>query len=441
MVLILFATVSVPALAQRVEITGKLEDWDCLRNRIFLSVQESRFLWSDQWQEWSFSGYTFGVETPAFVLGGVKRAGALKEMNNPGSYTPGSSVYFDETTISLDTSPGDAREWGAKLNIIPSCMHVFALQAEDEPLTFGGKIGVDPDEPVSLWSLASLSLLEPLETGDGWFYEERPFMEERLLHLIGGIRFTREKVRVGYLAGGSGSRLTPPGVFARLVAEVDTPVCSCRGLITCNGRRYRTWDGTFPRYRSSWGGSVHLFPEWVLQARGVYYRTYKRLPHIPVPYQQTCDHLEVKAGLVTDPVECLPAWSWKLSISEQGEISLDQEVEVDVKLQLAAFTLNLTPSYTWDYYGQSSKRLKAMLSCSYSAFRCELAATLAKQEQWSVKGSFRVDLTIGRTHGFFTLTLRELEPAGAGETILSDPFVEVFSLSLGVKSSITLAEE
>jgi hypothetical protein len=255
---------------------------------------------------------SFGFSTPFSVVGPLILTGILREIRNPLAYKATSSVFYENTDLTLTTSLGGSSYWGVAFKPLPQNIVLYYLGQREKPFSLGAVLKLDWDRFLHIESLfstcsPSASSLLRSEESDIWFDDKPVFAGGRILHLASRVRLEGENI-FGIVSGSySYGSLVLPGYFLHLVSGYNARIFKCSFIYGFANGDYVNPLGAYNSKNITYGGdfSLSLFP-WL---------TWKE------EYQQTIENRKPQGTNYTESKEVVSS-ILELVISLGGTSSL-----------------------------------------------------------------------------------------------------------------------
>jgi hypothetical protein len=240
-----------------------------IRNRIEVQSGELAFFGLDVRRGRHVEYQALGFSSPYLTAGPVVPKGLLREIFNPLSYGPGSSVFTEAPELRIDKSFGGSGKTGLSFDPVPG--HAAAFLFHSSGVTKGGgslNIPLAGTFSTHLLMTTSQPARDPPE--ESWFHDSLRFPGERLLHGAGRIVLDHPGLHGSFSLAVSGGRRIVPGSFVLADVALKTGVFRPELLIGISSPRYFNPDGEWCERGLSGGLALTLVPTSDLEIQGQY---------------------------------------------------------------------------------------------------------------------------------------------------------------------------
>jgi hypothetical protein len=243
----------------------------------------------------------FNFSTPYAVFGKVKGKGLLREIKNPASHSPGSSIFTEKTEVASDKIFESSGNCGIRLSA-GECFSVFneISSSETGTLDWSGAYG---RYKINEWLVVSCAAAKYTEKDDSesevWYTEQRTGYGRKVMNSAFSVSAGKNTAGAGAAAALTSCHGTPSGYFYRFSPYLALSFIRIDLLVSGTNESYIKPDGTLPSSGFRKGVNASFFPVSILKLTG---RFVSDIYHEKYSDKNYCAYSdETSAVLVFDP--------------------------------------------------------------------------------------------------------------------------------------------
>lgn len=346
-----------------------------------------------------------GLETPFLTIGPLSLRGSIRELGNPGGYSPGSPVFTERNGWRLDTDMSRSSRIGAAVQTPGKEFGMGILLRKNERISGGAWCNFSPHPLFILQGLYLGSFNGKENSPDGaWLSETPQARPGTVLHGAIGITLQLQAIDLSLLAALSASKITAPGWFFRGKLGVKTAVFSGNAAASLVLPDFIGLDGDYPDTLFTAGGEGALFPKFFLHPRGSYGLKFSRLPLLPGMFIPSQESWTLGIGASTEFAEGYVEWLYRQHFDIYGVLEGEEGILGEIKLKIASlFRFTGGCSYLYNQEGEPETSVPLELVLDFGPPRFTLKTTLSWKESFTSLNRIRFDFSGKRGGGFFAV--------------------------------------
>jgi len=417
------------------EITSRFTDSENLESRILFEYGGLKLLATEIRNGNNSTIHGLGFSSHVFTYGPLKTDGFLKEWERPHGYSPGSSVFTEETGIGLDTSLSPVGRYGAVLSVVPEHFMLFFMRKRGEQdCTAGGMFKINPYDFIRMDSLLVLTEYKhgPSVNAkeDTWFLSTPFLTDGYILSASGKVQIEVSNYSISLAGALSGGNHLSPGVFTRVYMSYISKLFSTALFAGGSSPEYWLPEGGYPEEELAGGGALNLFPDSAVEPGFEFAGKLLRLSPVPSPYRKSELSYSFKPKIKAGFFMCTPLWRRKYSLLPTGDILMEEKIEEELKFTGKKAGITLKVGVIRTNIGTFGITYKGDLLLSPDPFNFNISSSIDAGKEIEINGRFRIDLRLKTGSIFFSLYTRE--GIKVADRIFENP-TDFFDFSMGWK--------